>query len=227
MNPEEILSRLLYRDALMLVIDKPAGIPVHKGTGGGENLEQYFEHLRFGLPHPPSLAHRLDRDTSGCLILGRNRHALATLGKLFTHDTISKTYVAIVEGTPAQPEGIIDLPLEKRSQHKSRWQMQVAAIGGVSAITHYQLLATHNDISYLKLMPKTGRTHQLRVHCAAMGWPIIGDRHYGNAGENMMLHASSIEVPLYPNKPTIRVEAPLPVHIQNCLKKNDLSADSS
>jgi len=83
MTAEEIVARLIYRDGLMLVIDKPAGLPVHKGPKGGESLEDYFGALRFGLPRPPALAHRLDRDTSGCLVLGRHRKALATLGRLF------------------------------------------------------------------------------------------------------------------------------------------------
>src|SRR5688572_19228691 len=94
--PDFLVERILYRDALMLIINKPAGIPVHKGTGGGENLEQYFDALRFGLPRLPALAHRLDRETSGCLILGRQRHALATLGKLFAANKVKKTYWAIV-----------------------------------------------------------------------------------------------------------------------------------
>jgi tRNA pseudouridine32 synthase/23S rRNA pseudouridine746 synthase len=83
MTSEEMLARLLYRDGLMLVVDKPAGLPVHRGPKGGDAFEDYFDALRFGLPRPPALAHRLDRDTTGCLVLGRHRKALALLGKLF------------------------------------------------------------------------------------------------------------------------------------------------
>ncbi len=100
MTPEEMVSRLLYRDGLMLVIDKPAGFAVHRGPKGGESLEDYFDALRFGLPRSPALAHRLDRDTSGCLVLGRHRKALAQLGKLFKNGAIGKTYWAVVEGAP-------------------------------------------------------------------------------------------------------------------------------
>lgn len=216
MTLEEIESRLLYRDALMLVLNKPAGIPVHKGTGGGENLEQYFFQLQFGLPRPPALAHRLDRDTSGCLILGRNRHALATLGKLFERNQIKKTYWAIVEGTPPQAEGIIDLPLEKKSQHKSRWQMQVAETGGMETITHYKVMGEKDGKTWLAMMPQTGRTHQLRVHAAAIGCPIAGDKIYGSREPEKMLHlhAQEITVPLYPKKEPITVSAPLPDHMQ-------------
>ena len=97
---DEIQARVLYRDGLMLVIDKPAGIPVHRGPKGGANLEASFDALRFGLPRPPVLAHRLDRDTSGCLVLGRHRKATASLGLLFKHGKVSKTYWAVVEGGP-------------------------------------------------------------------------------------------------------------------------------
>src|SRR6516162_2528931 len=96
MTPEDIVARLIYRDGLMLVIDKPAGLAVHKGPKGGESLEDYFGALRFGLPRPPALAHRLDRDTSGCLVLGRHRKALAALGRLFKSGQVGKTYWAVV-----------------------------------------------------------------------------------------------------------------------------------
>src|SRR5262249_15740814 len=92
MTPEEMVSRLLYRDGLLLVIDKPAGFAVHTGPKGGESLEDFFGALRFGLPRAPALAHRLDRETSGCLVLGRHRKALAMLGKLFKNGSVGKTY---------------------------------------------------------------------------------------------------------------------------------------
>ena len=206
MTPEEIESRLLYRDALMLVLNKPAGIPVHKGTGGGDNLEQHFTHLQFGLPRPPALAHRLDRDTSGCLVLG----------KLFEKNQIKKTYWAIVEGAPQKPEGIIDFPLEKKSQHKARWQMQVAETGGMQTITHYKVMGEKNGKTWLAMMPQTGRTHQLRVHAAAIGCPIVGDKIYGSKEPEKMLHlhAQEISVPLYPKKDAITVSAPVPEHMR-------------
>ena len=103
---EEIACRVLYRDALMIVLDKPAGLAVHRGPKGGSSLEDSFGALRFGLPNPPALAHRLDRETSGCLLLGRHRKALAQLGALFRQGRIAKTYWAVVAGgrlrTPAR-----------------------------------------------------------------------------------------------------------------------------
>src|ERR1700726_5219591 len=105
LTAEEIQARVLHRDGLMLVIDKPAGLPGHRGPKGGANLEASFEALRFGLPRPPALAHRLDRDTSGCLVLGRHPKALRRLGRLFADGQVEKVYWAVVEGAPAQAEG--------------------------------------------------------------------------------------------------------------------------
>src|SRR5437879_3714815 len=128
MTQEEIVARLLYRDGLILVIDKPAGLAVHKGPRaahgsrrGTESLEDYFGALRFGLPRAPALAHRLDRDTSGCLVLGRHRKALAELGRLFKAGQVGKTYWAVVEGGPEAEAGRIDLPLACKDATRGGW----------------------------------------------------------------------------------------------------------
>ena len=115
-----MLARLLYRDGLMLVVDKPAGLAVHRGPKGGPSLEDYFDALRFGLPRAPALAHRLDRDTSGCLLLGRHRKALALLSKLFKQGKIGKTYWAVVEGGPDAMEGRIDIALGRLDERRVR-----------------------------------------------------------------------------------------------------------
>src|ERR687885_544381 len=121
MTPEEMFGRLLHRDGLMLVIDKPAGIAVHKGPKGGESLEDHFHALRFGLPRDPALAHRLDRDTSGCLVLGRHRKALEKLGLLFRQGRIAKSYWAVVDGHPGAEEGLIDLGLSTLEPGRGWW----------------------------------------------------------------------------------------------------------
>jgi tRNA pseudouridine32 synthase/23S rRNA pseudouridine746 synthase/23S rRNA pseudouridine1911/1915/1917 synthase len=218
-----MLKRLLYRDALMLIIDKPAGLPVHAGPGGGPNLEQYLDALRFGLPSPPALAHRLDRDTSGCLVLGRQRKGLSRLGKLFQEGLIEKTYWAITAGIPKEPEGRIDLPLRKITG-RSGWKM-VTDPAGQSAVTDYRVLGTGNGtagepLAWIECSPKTGRTHQIRVHLAALGAPILGDRQYGAKGDGPLhLLARSIVVPLYPKKPAIAAEAPVPEHMRAALTR--------
>src|SRR5947209_11403488 len=117
-----IQARVMYRDGLMLVIDKPAGLPVHRGPKGGANMEASFGSLRFGLPRPPVLAHRLDRATSGCLVLGRHRTATASLGLLFKHGKIGKTDWAVVEGGPAEDEGTIGMPLGRLNEERGWWQ---------------------------------------------------------------------------------------------------------
>src|SRR5262249_20586266 len=121
MTPEEMVARVLYRDGLMLVIDKPAGMAVHRGPKGAESLEDHFAALRFGLPRPPALAHRLDRDTSGCLVLGRHRKALALLGQHFKGGRVGKTYWAVVEDGPEQEEGRIELPLGRLDATRGWW----------------------------------------------------------------------------------------------------------
>ena len=222
MTPEEILARLLYRDGLMLVIDKPASVAVHRGPKGGLSLEDDFDALRFGLPRAPALAHRLDKDTSGCLVLGRHRKALALLGKLFKQGKIAKTYWAVVEGGPEADEGRIDIPLGKRDETRGWWMKPDPK--GQPAVTTWKVLGRgfftsplegevdrlqagrvgvkveeksphpggaaadppptgegKKEITWLALEPITGRTHQLRVHCAEMGFPIVGDNIYGRA----------------------------------------------
>lgn len=220
MNEEEIVRRLLYRDALMLVIDKPAGLPVHPGPKGGETLFHHLDALRFGLPRRPEAAHRLDKDTSGCLILGRHPKAIARLNELFRKNEVDKIYWAVVEGGPDADEGEIDLPLAPKSPDRG-WWMKVDPKGQPS-LTHWRVLGRNEGLTLLELRPITGRTHQLRVHCAAMNFPILGDPIYGTAprfhGPGLHLHARSVSVPLYPKKPPILVEAPVPEHMRERVK---------
>src|SRR5262245_42387704 len=219
MTPEEMVARILYRDGLMLVIDKPAGFAVHKGPKGGESLEDHFDALRFGLPRAPALAHRLDRDTSGCLVLGRHRKALAELGRLFKSGRIGKTYWAVVEGGPADDEGRVELPLGRLDDQRGWWMKPDPR--GQPAVTTWKVLGRAPGLAWLALEPLTGRTHQLRVHCAAMGWPIVGDAIYGSAprsgGPGLQLHAREVVVPLYKRRDPIRVTAPVPAHLRTRL----------
>ncbi|MGV6871394.1 RluA family pseudouridine synthase [Pseudochelatococcus sp. B33] len=265
----DIMRRVLYRDALMLVIDKPAGLPVHPGprnaasrnaralsdqmrssdrsefapnkesqienrssqigfrsSGRDATLTDFLPALRFGLPRVPELVHRLDRDTSGCLVLGRHRKALERLGKLFSGNQVEKVYWAVVEGGPQADCGEIDLPLGPRDPDRGWWMKVDPA--GQPALTRWRVLARADGLAWLALEPVTGRTHQLRVHCAASGFPILGDPIYGNAprqsgpgvgGPGLHLHARVITLPLYPKREPIRVEAPPPAHMAATLAR--------
>jgi tRNA pseudouridine32 synthase/23S rRNA pseudouridine746 synthase len=216
MKIDDLIARILFRDQLIIVLDKPPGIPVHAGPSGGENLEGYFYTLKFDYKETPKLAHRLDRDTSGCLVLGRNDRALRKLGKLFETGRINKTYRAIAQGIVTQDSGTIDVPLKKVKLNKG-WSMQPAKKGeegAQEAITDFKVLQRMGDRTLLELSPRTGRTHQIRVHLQSMGHPIVGDWLYGKNAERpetferLFLHAYAIEIPLYDGKDPIRVECP-------------------
>ncbi len=222
--PDDIAARVIYRDALMLVIDKPAGIAVHKGRGDGPNLESQFHLLQFGLPRSPALAHRLDRETSGCLALGRHRKALARLNQLFRNSRVEKTYLAITTGAPPQAAGAITAPLGPASADPRNWRMKVSA-DGATAETRFRVLQQSHDHALCEWQPLTGRTHQIRVHAAHLGCPILGDTVYGNAmpsafAHRAMLHALRLAVPLYPKRAAVVATAPLPADfiaaLQHC-----------
>jgi tRNA pseudouridine32 synthase/23S rRNA pseudouridine746 synthase len=211
--------RVLYRDGLILVIDKPAGIAVHPGPGPGPDLESRFDQLRFGLPHPPALAHRLDRDTSGCLVLGRHPKALRRLGALFASGKVEKVYWAVVQGRPRDDEGRIETGLKKLTRGTG-WRMVVDP-AGQRAVTNYRLIGSADGRAWLALQPRTGRTHQLRVHCAALGCPVVGDPVYGNGttGELLQLYARSVKLPLYPARPALEITAQVPAHMLAALER--------
>jgi len=208
---------VLYRDGLILVVDKPAGIAVHAGPSGGPSLEDTFKELRYGLPRAPALAHRLDRDTSGCLVLGRHPKALRRVGKLFQEGRVRKTYWAVVRGQPPEKTGRIDFPLLKTSTKDGGWRMVVSP-DGQESISDYRVLGTSEDgTSWLEINPRTGRTHQIRVHCAQSGFPILGDPWYGIPADRekgsslaLHLHARGVTLPLYPKKDPIAVASPVP-----------------
>jgi tRNA pseudouridine32 synthase / 23S rRNA pseudouridine746 synthase len=216
-DPLKLASAVLHRDEAMVIINKPPGIAVHKGAGYGDNLEAHFDVLRFGLPQNPALAHRLDKDTSGCLVLGRDKTALASLGQLFRKGLIEKTYWAVVVGSIKGDSGIIDAPLARLSHDKRSWWMKVDPSGDES-ITHWRVLGRADGLVWLELKPQTGRTHQLRVHCTHIGTPIAGDHIYGgdtarSAARHMHLHARTIAIPVY-QKASVVAQAPIPNHMQ-------------
>ncbi len=214
----EIQSRVLYRDKLLLVLDKPAGLAVHRGPKTQASLEQLLPHLQFGYKELPQLGHRLDRDTSGCLVLGRNRRALRRLGELFAANRVGKTYWAVVEGRPPQDSGCINMALLKVTGRQG-WRI-VPDPTGLPARTDYRLCGSDGRRSWLELTPQTGRTHQIRIHCAEQGFPIVGDPVYGAESrptENLMLHARGVSIPFAEAQPPIAVTAQPPDHMRTAL----------
>lgn len=210
-DPFGLLGRVLHRDGLMLIIDKPAGVAVHRGPKGGLVLEESFDVLRFGLPDRPGLAHRLDKDTSGCLVLGRHRKALALLGRLFAEGRVEKTYWAVVAGDPGADSGRIEAPLAKRDARRGWWMVVDPA--GQPSVTDYVVRGRGAGLTWIEFMPRTGRTHQLRAHAAHLGTPILGDPIYGRApanGPRLHLHARRVAVPLKRSGPPVVATAPVP-----------------
>ena len=202
-------DRILFVDAEAMVIDKPAGLPVDQPRRGGESLAARLAELRLGFRSSPVPMHRLDQDTSGCLLLARNARARGTLQRAFEAREVRKSYLAVI-GSPIQEEsGEIDLPLAKTSSAEAGWRM-IADPKGQSALTNWRRIAVRDGRTLVEFTPITGRTHQIRAHAReAFGTGIVGDRVYGIPGGPMLLHASRLVVPRE-GRDLIDVVAPLP-----------------
>jgi tRNA pseudouridine32 synthase/23S rRNA pseudouridine746 synthase len=211
---------ILFVDGEAIVIDKPAGLPVDTPRAGGNSVEARIEELSLGFKRPPVPMHRLDRDTSGCLLLARNPKARARFQQAFETGAITKSYLAVLDGEVEGDEGSIELPVAKVSSQKGGWRMVVDE-GGKAAVTRWRKLATADGQSLVEFKPTTGRTHQIRVHAArGLGAAIVGDPVYSLADDadlesmtlpdsGMLLHAWRLVVPREP-KEAIDVTAPVP-----------------
>jgi tRNA pseudouridine32 synthase / 23S rRNA pseudouridine746 synthase len=205
----QLSDHILFVDAEAIVLDKPAGLPVDAPRRGGESIAARLDELKLGFKRPPTPMHRLDTDTSGCLLFARTAKARAALQQAFEARAVEKYYLAVVAAEIAAEDGVIDVPLAKTSSAEAGWRM-VPDPGGVSATTHWRRLAVGDGASLVEFRPLTGRTHQIRAHAReAFGRGIVGDRVYGVPGGPMLLHASRLVVPRGA-KATIDVSAPLP-----------------
>ncbi len=202
-------DRVLFLDGEALVLDKPAGMPVDAPRDGSLSVENHLGSLTFGFQRWPLPVHRLDRDTSGCLLLARNPKAHKRFAAAFELGAVEKIYLAVLAGVPTEESGVIDLPLGKTSTAATGWRM-IHDPKGKRAITHWRTLATVEGRTLVEFRPETGRTHQLRVHAATgLGIPIAGDPVYGDGAGPMLLHASRLTLSRGTKAP-IEAEAPLP-----------------
>ncbi len=213
---------VLYRDDWAIVVNKPAGLAVQGGTNTERHVDALLDGLRFDSPERPRLVHRLDKDTSGVLLIARNAAAAAFFTRAFRDKTTRKIYWAIVVGLPQLRQGRIDLALSKSAGMRGGERVH-ADEEGKSAVTYYTIVdQAGTRASWLALLPVTGRTHQLRAHCAEIGTPILGDGKYGGSGAQLAggaaarqlhLHARSLAIP-HPQGGTLSVTAPLPAHMR-------------
>jgi tRNA pseudouridine32 synthase/23S rRNA pseudouridine746 synthase len=202
---------ILFEDGEALVIDKPGGLPIERPRAGGLSLENHLEELKLGFQRPPVPVHRIDTDTSGCLLLARNPKALKRFARAFEERVVGKRYLGILAGVPQESEGTIELALSKISSAEKGWRM-IPAKKGKPSITHWRVIGESEGRALVEFRPETGRTHQIRVHAASgIGIPLLGDPVYGDGkgSARTMLHAASLEVPRE-GKPPILAEAPMP-----------------
>ena len=232
-------SLVLYEDDDVLAINKPAGLAVQGGTKTVRHLDGLLDGLRHGASERPRLVHRLDRDTSGVLMLARSRSAAQWLGAALKRGEANKLYWALAVGVPKPPAGRIDLALAKGGAER-REQMSaertVSSHRAKSAVTDYLVLDTAGKrLSWLAMWPRTGRTHQLRAHAAAIGHPIVGDGKYGGARAHpggaierkLHLHARELRIPRPGTSADLLVSAPLPDHMARSWAMLGLDPDRS
>ena len=203
---------ILYQDTRFVVLNKPAGLPVHGGPRGGPSVEDWFPRLS-RRKDGPWLAHRLDADTAGCLVIALRRAALLAAQTAFAAGTAEKTYWAVVRGVPGESAGTVSAPLRKRST-AAGWRM-IADPAGQPAVSDWRVLGQGEGAAWLEVRPRTGRTHQVRAHCALLGCPVLGDPIYSDAAGRpgpapLHLLARAIRLPL---DPPLAATAPPPPHM--------------
>jgi len=226
LEPEPIPLRIVYEDDDLLVVDKPAGLPVHPSAGHSRHtlvnavLAHCPELSGVGGQQRPGIVHRLDKDTSGLIIVAKNDAAHLSLSRQLKERKVEKTYLALVEGRPKLPEGEIDRPIARHPRDRKRMAI---VPGGRAAITRYRVLREVDGRSLLEVRPVTGRTHQIRVHLASIGHPIAGDPVYGKPStappglRRQFLHARRLAFRHPRTGGRIEVEAPLPEELERAL----------
>jgi 23S rRNA pseudouridine955/2504/2580 synthase len=221
-----VVATVLHRDDHVIVLNKPPGLAAQGGTRAERHLDGLLDALRFGYGERPRLVHRLDKDTSGVLVIARSAGTAAFLTRAFRDKATRKVYWALAVGRPKPPQGRIALALTKQAGSSGE-RVRADPDAGKSAVTYYAVVDSAGErVSWLALLPVTGRTHQLRAHCAAIGAPILGDIKYGGAGAQLSgvpntrrlhLHARELSIP-HPRGGILRITAPLPAHMRESWK---------
>jgi len=217
---------IVYEDADVLVVDKPAGLVVHPAPGHPDDtlanaLRARYPDLQIGGELRPGIVHRLDKDTSGLLVVAKNDRAMASLVEQMARKAVLKEYVALVHGSPRVAEGVIDAPIARNPRDRKR--MAVVA-GGREARTHFRVLERFPGYTLVEARLETGRTHQIRVHFASLGHPLVGDAVYGRGKESLgvsrqFLHARRLAFALPSTGATMTFESPLPTDLQAVLEE--------
>lgn len=232
LEPEPLTAPLLHVDDHLIVVDKPPGLVVHPGAGQtagtlvNQLISRFPEIAAVGSPARPGIVHRLDRDTSGVLVVARSLAAYEWLVAQFAARAVRKTYLALVAGAPSVERGVIDAPV---GRHPTRRTDMAVTAGGKPATTRFAVRERLGSHTLLKVTPETGRTHQIRVHLAAAGWPVAGDAQYGPRAATgqrpggvplprMFLHALSLGFAHPASRAQVRFEAPLANDLSHALR---------
>ena len=224
LTPEEIPIKIIYEDDDILVVDKPAGLAVHPAPGHPSHtlanaILSRLPQLDTGDWQRPGIVHRLDKDTSGLIIIAKNIHAHQVLMEQFKKRQVSKVYLTLVYGHLTPEEGIIEAPIGRDRSHRERMTITDREHGR-EARTSYHVLKYLNKYSLLEIRPETGRTHQIRVHLAAIGYPVVGDKVYGMKSpliDRQFLHAHRIRFKLPSNGKEVEFQSELPSDLQQAL----------
>jgi len=233
LSAEPIPLNIVFEDECLVVVDKPAGMVVHPAPGHatGTLVHALLHHCQdlsgIGGVERPGIVHRLDKDTSGLVLVAKSEKAHRSLSSQFKEREIQKVYLALVRGNVAKDKGVVDLALGRHKVHRKK--MAVRQEGGRAAVTAFEVIARYPHFSYLRLFPKTGRTHQIRVHVAEMGHPILSDKTYGGKLDarhmkmpRQALHAHRLEI-RHPISGEIKTfVSPLPDDLDHYLKSHPL-----
>ncbi|MBI4312009.1 MAG: RluA family pseudouridine synthase [Chloroflexi bacterium] len=222
--PEDLPVKVVYEDPHIIVLDKPAGTPVHPGPGHAQGtlvnalIARYPELAGVGGEKRPGIVHRLDTDTSGLMVVARSRLAYQGLIRQIRDRQVEKVYLALVQGYPQPPQGVIDAPIGRNPTDRKR--MAVVARGR-EALTEYRIIRRFKGYALLEVRIHTGRTHQIRVHAVAMGHPVAGDRQYGRRAsflERQFLHAHRLSFQHPATGERVQYTSPLPEDLQRALE---------